>query len=96
MRTLSNAYDYGVQADILKGNLLGYKRSIFKNLMADFLCKISQLSNFFSIGKNFFPNWRKNELLEVKLGYHASLSQNCFVRKKTFYGEVSLQSVERQ
>lgn len=59
MRTLSNAYDYGVQADILKGNLLGYKRSIFKNLMADFLCKISQLSNFFSIGKNFFLNWRK-------------------------------------
>lgn len=28
--------DYGIQADILKGNLLGYKGAIFENLMADF------------------------------------------------------------
>lgn len=28
--------DYGTQADILKGNLLGYKGAIFENLMADF------------------------------------------------------------
>lgn len=31
--------DSGTQADILKGNLLGYKGAIFENLMADFLCK---------------------------------------------------------
>jgi len=34
--------DYGTQADILKGNLLGYKGAIFENLMADFLCKSGQ------------------------------------------------------
>lgn len=31
--------DFGTQADILQGNLLGYKGAIFENLMADFLCK---------------------------------------------------------
>ena len=34
--------DYGTQADILKGNLLGYKGAVFENLMADFLCKSGQ------------------------------------------------------
>ena len=34
--------DYGTQADILKGNLLGYKGAIFENIMADFLCKSGQ------------------------------------------------------
>ena len=34
--------DYGTQADILKGNLLGYTGAIFENLMADFLCKSGQ------------------------------------------------------
>ena len=34
--------DYGTQADILRGNLLGYKGAIFENLMADFLCKSGQ------------------------------------------------------
>lgn len=55
-------------------------------------CEIG-VSNFYSpVRQLFFPNWRKNELLEVKLGYHASLSQNSFVRNRTFYGEVSSQS----
>ena len=36
---LMSMLDFGTQADILKGNLLGYKGAIFENLMADFLCK---------------------------------------------------------
>ena len=39
--------DYGIQADILKGNLLGYKGAIFENLMADFLCKSGQKLYYF-------------------------------------------------
>ena len=39
--------DYGTQADILKGNLLGYKGAIFENLMADFLCKSGQKFYYF-------------------------------------------------
>ena len=39
--------DYGTQADILKGNLLGYKGALFENLMADFLCKSGQKLYYF-------------------------------------------------
>ena len=39
--------DYGTQADILKGNLLGYKGAIFENLMADSLCKSGQKLYYF-------------------------------------------------
>ena len=39
---LVSMLDYGTQADILKGNLLGYKGAIFENLIADFLCKSGQ------------------------------------------------------
>ena len=39
--------DYGTQAYILKGNLLGYKGAIFENLMADFLCKSGQKLYYF-------------------------------------------------
>ena len=39
--------DYGTQADILKGNLLGYKGAIFENLMADFLIKSGQKLYYF-------------------------------------------------
>lgn len=39
--------DYGTQADILNGNLLGYKGAIFENLMADFLCKSGQRLYYF-------------------------------------------------
>ncbi len=31
--------DAGTRADVLQGDLLGYKGAIFENLMADFLCK---------------------------------------------------------
>ena len=44
---LMGMLDYGTQADILKGNLLGYKGAIFENLMADFLCKSSQKLYYF-------------------------------------------------
>lgn len=36
---LMGMLDHGTQADILQGNLWGYKGAIFENLMADFLCK---------------------------------------------------------
>ena len=39
--------DYGTQADILRGNLLGYKGAMFENLMADFLCKSGQKLYYF-------------------------------------------------
>ncbi len=44
---LMSMLDYGTQADILKGNLLGYKGAIFENLMADFLCKSGQKLYYF-------------------------------------------------
>lgn len=44
---LMGMLDYGTQADILKGNLLGYKGAIFENLMADFLCKSGQKLFYF-------------------------------------------------
>lgn len=39
--------DYGTQADILQGNLLGYKGAIFENLVADFLVKSGQALYYF-------------------------------------------------
>ena len=44
---LISMLDYGTQADILKGNLLGYKGAIYENLMADFLCNSGQKLYFF-------------------------------------------------
>lgn len=44
---LMGMLDYGTQADILKGDLLGYKGAIFENLMADFLCKSNQKLYYF-------------------------------------------------
>lgn len=44
---LMGMLDYGTQADILKGNLLGYKGAIYENLMADFLCKSGQKLYYF-------------------------------------------------
>lgn len=50
--------DYGTQADILRGNLLGYKGAMFENLMADFLCKSGQKLYYFqkdSCHRSSFP-----------------------------------------
>lgn len=44
---LMGMLDYGTQADILRGNLLGYKGAIFESLMADFLCKSGQKLYYF-------------------------------------------------
>lgn len=44
---LMGMLDYGTQADILKGNLLGYKGAIYESLMADFLCKSGQKLYYF-------------------------------------------------
>ena len=39
--------EFGVQADVLQGNLLGYKGAIFENLMADFLSKMGRNLYYF-------------------------------------------------
>lgn len=39
--------NYGTQADILKGNLLGNKGALFENFMVDFLCKSGQKLYYF-------------------------------------------------
>lgn len=44
---LMGMLDYGTQADILRGNRLGYKGAIFESLMADFLCKSRQKLYYF-------------------------------------------------
>ena len=44
---LMGMLDYGTQADILRGNLLGYKGAIFESLMADFLYKSGQKLYYF-------------------------------------------------
>ncbi len=44
---LMGMLDYGTQANILAGDLLGYKGAIFENLMADFLCKSGQKLYYF-------------------------------------------------
>ncbi len=44
---LMGMLDFGTHADILQGNLLGYKGAIFENLMADFLYKSGQKLYFF-------------------------------------------------
>ncbi len=37
----------GTQADVLQGNLLGYKGAIFENLVADFFCKMGRKLYYF-------------------------------------------------
>lgn len=39
--------EFGVQADVLQGNLLGYKGAIFENLMADFMSKMGRNLYYF-------------------------------------------------
>ena len=82
--------DYGTQADILKGNLLGYKGAIFENLMADFLCKSGQKLYYFQKDSGLeidFLTRFKGEcvVLEVKSKSGKTKSLNTVLKNKNVY-----------
>lgn len=82
--------DYGTQADILKGNLLGYKGAIFENLMADFLCKSGQKLYYFhkdsGLELDFLVRF-KGEciILEVKAKSGKAKSMTTVLKNKDVY-----------
>ena len=82
--------DYGAQADILKGNLYGYKGAIFENLMADFLCKSGQRLYYFhkdsGLELDFLVRFR-NEcvILEVKARGGKAKSMATIMKNKGTY-----------
>ena len=87
---LTAMLDYGTQADILKGNLLGYKGAIFENLMADFLCKSGQKLYYFhkeSGLKLDFLVRHKGEcvILEVKAKSGKAKSMSTVLKNKNVY-----------
>lgn len=82
--------DYGTQADILKGNLLGYKGAVFGNLMADFLCKSGQKLYYFHKDSGLELDFlvRLNGecvVLEVKARTGRSKSMATVLRNKDVY-----------
>ena len=82
--------DYGTQADILKGNLLGYKGAVFENLMADFLCKSGQRLYYFHKDSGLELDFlvRLNGecvVLEVKARTGRSKSMATVLRNKDVY-----------
>ena len=82
--------DYGTQADILKGNLLGYKGAVFENLMADFLCKSGQKLYYFHKDSGLELDFlvRLNGecvVLEVKARTGRSKSMATVLRNKDVY-----------
>ena len=82
--------DYGTQADILKGNLLGYKGAIFENLMADFLCKSGQKLYYFHKDSGLeldFLVRLKGEcvILEVKAKSGKAKSMTTVLKNKDVY-----------
>ncbi len=87
---LMGMLDYGTQADILKGNLLGYKGAIFENLMADFLCKSRQKLYYYrkesGLELDFLVRFR-NEcvILEVKAKTGKAKSMTTVLKNKHVY-----------
>ena len=82
--------DYGTQADILKGNLLGYKGAIFENLMADFLCKSGQKLYYFQkdsgLELDFLVRYKGEcVVLEVKAKSGKTKSLKTVLRNKNVY-----------
>ena len=82
--------DYGTQADILKGNLLGYKGAIFENLMADFLCKSGQQLYYFQkdsgLELDFLVRFRSEcVVLEVKAKSGKTKSLKTALKNKNVY-----------
>lgn len=82
--------DYGTQADILKGNLLGYKGAIFENLMADFLCKSGQKLYYFhkdsGLELDFLVRFKGEcVILEVKVKSGKAKSMTTVLKNKDVY-----------
>ena len=82
--------DYGTQADILKGNLLGYKGAIFENLMADFLCKSGQKLYYFQkesgLELDFLVRYKSEcVVLEVKARSGKAKSLKTVLKNKNVY-----------
>lgn len=82
--------DYGTQADILKGNLLGYKGAIFENLMADFLCKSGQKLYYFhkdsGLELDFLVRFKGEcVLLEIKAKSGKAKSMTTVLKNKDVY-----------
>lgn len=83
-------HDYGAQADILKGNLLGYKGAIFENLMADFLCKSGQklyyLHKDSGLELDFLVRFKGEcVILEIKAKTGKSKSMTTVLKNKNAY-----------
>ena len=82
--------DYGTQADILRGNLLGYKGAIFENLMADFLCKSGQKLYYFhkdsGLEVDFLTRFKGEcVLIEVKAKNGKAKSMMTVLKHKNTY-----------
>lgn len=82
--------DYGTQADILKGNLLGYNGAIFENLMADFLSKSGQKLYYFhkdsGLELDFLVRFNGEcVVIEVKSKTGKSKSMTTVLRNKDVY-----------
>lgn len=87
---LTAMLDYGTQADILKGNLLGYKGAIFENLMADFLCKSGQKLYYFhkdsGLELDFLVRFKGEcVILEVKAKMGKAKSMITVLKNKDVY-----------
>ena len=87
---LMSMLDYGTQADILKGNLLGYKGAIFENLMADFLCKSGQKLYYFhkesGLELDFLVRFKGEcVILEVKAKTGKAKSMSTVLKNKDVY-----------
>lgn len=87
---LMGMLDYGTQADILNGNLLGYKGAIFENLMADFLCKSGQGLYYYhkdsGLEIDFLVRFKGEcVLIEVKSKTGKAKSMNTVLKNKNVY-----------
>lgn len=87
---LMGMLDYGTQADILRGNLLGYKGAIYENLMADFLCKSEQKLYYFhkdsGLEIDFLVRFfGECVLIEVKAKTGKAKSMNTVLKNKNVY-----------
>ncbi|MDE6225066.1 MAG: ATP-binding protein [Muribaculaceae bacterium] len=87
---LMGMLDFGTQADILKGNLLGYKGAIYENLMADFLYKSNQKLYYFhkdsGLEIDFLVRFNGEcTLLEVKSTTGKAKSMTTVLKNKNIY-----------
>ncbi len=87
---LISMLDYGTQADILKGNLLGYKGAIYENLMADFLCKSGQKLYYFQkdsgLELDFLVRYKSEcVVVEVKAKSSKTKSLKTVLKNKDVY-----------